>query len=249
MENREEKKIEKKKKRRNYFLPNFIVAMIILGGLVYLAGTETFEVKTITTKGNAHYTTGEIVALGAIEPRHNIFTFPSKKVKEELLKDPYIKDAVISRKLPDKIIITVEERLESASVEYGDKFVIIDREGIILRISDERPGVTLVRGITLTNIKAGTMLDAEEQGLLQGSLQLLAVMDDHDLFFREIKIMEAGIRAYVYDELYCEGMPDNILKSMDDLKDVLYDLYVKGIERGIVKVGGSGYISYSAVIE
>lgn len=243
--------MEKKprKRRKSYFLINLIIAAILCGGLVYWAGTDTFTVKTVISKGNFHYTLGEIVQIGDIEPDQNIFRFPSKKIKERLINDPYIKDAVISRRLPNKIIITVEERTEEASVAFGDKFVVIDGEGIILRLSEQRPDTTLIKGITLTNIKSGTKIDAEEQTRFYGALDLLSVMENHDLFFREIQIVEGGIRAYVYDELYCEGMPDNILKSMDDLKDVLYDLYVKGIERGIVKVGGGGYISYSAVIE
>jgi hypothetical protein len=36
---------------------------------------------------------------------------------------------------------------------------------------------------------------------------------------------------------------------MDDLEDVLYDLYVQGIERGVIKVGGNGYYSFSALVE
>jgi hypothetical protein len=36
---------------------------------------------------------------------------------------------------------------------------------------------------------------------------------------------------------------------MDELKDVLYDLFVQGIERGVIKVGGDGYFSFSALVE
>ncbi len=243
--------MEKKKKRyrKNYLLLNLIIAMVLCACLVYWAGTDTFKVRTILTEGNSHYTTGEIVKIGGIEPGLNIFSFPSKKIKENLLKDPYIRDVAVSRKLPGKVIINVLESREAASVAFGEKFVIIDDEGMVLRVAGEKPEITLIDGITLTNIKAGTELEAEETTLFKGALGLLSSMEDHDLFFKRIHVSDSIIRAYVYDELYCEGRPDNILKSMDDLKDVLYDLYVKGIERGIVKVGGSGYISYSAVIE
>lgn len=243
--------MEKKRRRlrKNYFLVNFIIVLLLIGGLIYLAGTDKYTVKTIVSKGNSHYSLGEIVELADIESDLNIFKFPVKQVKEELLKDPYIKAVAVSRKLPNKILITVEERSEEAGVVFGDKFVVIDYEGIILNIAETKPDVTIIKGITLTNIKTGTKIDAEEETLFMGALELLSVMENHDLFFREIKIVDSGIRAYVYDELYCEGRPENILKSIDDLKDVLYDLYVNSIERGIVKVGGGGYISYSAVIE
>jgi cell division protein FtsQ len=101
----------------------------------------------------------------------------------------------------------------------------------------------------LSNIDPGTPLVVEENAVLNDTLKLLIAMEENELFFKKIEVSPIVIKAYIYDNLTCEGTPENILKSMDGLKEVLYDLYVQGIERGMIKVGGDGYYSFSPLVE
>lgn len=242
-------KYKRRKRRKKYYLAKFLLFAGFCAGIYYFVTSPFFDVNIIDVKNNNYYTKEQVVDIAKAKAEGNIFTFPSEKIKDRLLKDPYIKMAKISRKLPDEIIISISEREEIAAVPYGEEYVIIDRDGMVLRKTGEEPTLTLFTGMILTNIQAGTPMEVEDNYMLSGALNLLYSMEEHDIFFKRIDFSEVLIRAYIYDHLICQGSPENILKSMDDLEDVLYDLYVQGIERGIIKVGGNGYYSFSASLE
>ncbi len=244
-----EKNTKKKRRRKKRYLLKFFLLLAFCAGLYYFLTSSLFDIQKLTVENNNHYTPQQVIGISEARVGENLFKAPVAEMKDRLLKDPYIKAVKISRKLPDEIIIEVEERQEAAAVPYGDYFIIIDDEGMILRQTDVEPPLTLFTGMTLANIQAGTPLEVEENSMLSGTLKLLEGMEEHEMFFKRIDFSGIIIKAYIYDSLICEGSPENILKSMDDLQDVLYDLYVQGIERGVIKVGADGYYSFSALVE
>ncbi|MFA7659964.1 MAG: FtsQ-type POTRA domain-containing protein [Anaerovoracaceae bacterium] len=244
-----EKNTKKKRRRKKRYLLKLALLLALGTGIYYFLSSSLFDIQIITVDNNYYYTQQQVISIAEAGMGGNLFKTSTTDMKDKLLKDSYIKNATISRKLPNELIITVEERQEAACVPYGDQFVIIDKDGMILRLTDVEPALTLFSGMTLTNIETGTPLEAEENSILTGTLKLLEGIEDNELFFKKIEFSGIVIRAYIYDSLLCEGSPENILKSMDDLKDVLYDLYIQGIERGVIKVAGDGYISFSALVE
>ncbi len=245
-----EKKTKKKKRRRKKRYLLQLILLIAFGvGVYYFMTSSLFDIQRLTVIDNQYYTTQQVISIAEAKVGGNLFKTSTAEMKDKLLDDPYIKNAKVERKLPDELIITVEERQEAAAVPYGDQFILIDQEGMILRKTDVEPALTLFTGMTLTNIQIGTPLQVEENSMLVGTLELIESMEEYEIFFKKIDFSRVVIKAYIYDNLICEGSPENILKSMDDLKDVLYDLYVQGIERGVIKVGGNGYYSFSALVE
>ncbi len=242
-------KHKNKRRRKRYLLLKILLLSAFCAGAYYFASSSFFDIDKLTVKDNNHYTAQQIIDISEAKTGGNLFRLSSEVLKDKLLQDPYIKNARISKRLPDEIIIAVEERRETAAVPYGEEYIIIDEEGIVLRQSSKEPELTVFTGMTLTNIQAGTALEVEESSQLSGALNLLRSMEEHDIYFKRMEFTGFLIKAYIYDGLVCEGSPENILKSMDDLEDVLYDLYVQGIERGVIKVGGNGYYSFSALVE
>lgn len=245
----EDKPRKKKKRRKKRFLLRLVLLIILCAGAYYFLTSDLFDIQKLTVKNNKHYTAEQIIGIAEAKTGGNLFKVSTADLKEKLLKDPYIKSARVSRKLPDEIILAVVERVEAAAVPYGDNYIIIDKEGMILRQTDIEPTLTLLAGMTLSNIQTGTPLAVEENSVLNGTLKLLDEMEENQLYFKKIELSPIIIKAYIYDNLTCEGTPENIMKNMDDLKDVLYDLYEQGIERGVIKVGGDGYYSFSPLVE
>jgi len=240
---------KKKRRRKKRYLLKFILIIALGTGIYYFLTSPLFDIQKLTVINNQYYTEQQVISIAEARVGENLFKAPTSEIKDKLLKDPYIKNAKVEQKLPDELVITVEERKEAAAVPYGDQFILIDVEGMILRKTDVEPALTLFTGMTLTNIQVGTPLQVEENSMLADTLKLIKSMEEYDIFFKRIDFSSVVIRAYIYDNLICEGTPENILKGMDDLEDVLYDLYVQGIERGVIKVGGNGYYSFSALVE
>lgn len=245
---KKEKQKKKRRKKKNYLL-RFVMLILVGVGIYFLLTSDLFTIRELTVKSNQYYTAEQIIEIAHAKTGGNLFEISTSEMKENLLNDAYIKDADVSRRLPDEIVFTVTERQEAAAIPYGDRFIIIDADGMVLRQTDVEPTLTLLTGMTLSNIKAGTPLSVEENSLLNDTLKLLDSMKETEIFFKRIEISSIIVKAYIYDNLTCEGTPENILKNMDDLKDVLYDLYVKGIERGVIQVGGEGYYSFSPLVD
>lgn len=245
---KKEKQKKKRRKKKNYLL-RFVMLILVGVGIYFLLISDLFTIRELTVKSNQYYTAEQIIEIAHAKTGGNLFEISTSEMKENLLNDAYIKDADVSRRLPDEIVFTVTERQEAAAIPYGNRFIIIDADGMVLRQIDVEPTLTLLTGMTLSNINAGTPLSVEENSLLNDTLELLDSMKETEIFFKRIEISPIIVKAYIYDNLTCEGTPENILKNMDDLKDVLYDLYVKGIERGVIQVGGEGYYSFSPLVD
>ncbi len=244
MEKETKSKKRKKRKKRNYLLRFVMLILIGTGGYFFLS-SDFFDIHKITVLNNSYYTQEQIVAVAEAQTGDNLFVLSTKKMKDRLLGDPYIRTAKISRRLPDHLLITVEEREESAAIPFDNDYIIIDGLGMILRKTDVEPKLTKLSGMTVANIETGTPLRVEENAVLNDTLKMLASMEENELYFKKIEISPIVIKAYIYDSLICEGTPENIMKGMDGLKDVLYDLYAKDVKRGVIKVGGDGHYSFS----
>ena len=151
------------------------------------------------------------------------------------MKDPYIKNAKVEQKLPDELVITVEERKEAAAVPYGDQFILIDVEGMILRKTDVEPALTLFTGMTLTNIQVGTPLQVEENSMLADTLKLIKSMEEYDIFFKRIDFSSVVIRAYIYDNLICEGTPETFSKAWTIWKMCCMIYMFRGLKEGLLR--------------
>ena len=247
---KENEKIRKKKKRKKkHYLLRFIVLVAFATGMYFFFTSSLFDIQQLTVDNNSHYTEEQVINLAGAKTGENLFEASLSQMKEKLLADPYMKNVKLKRKLPAEVVIIVEERKEDAAVPYGNKYIIIDNEGMVLRIADQEPVLTLLLGMTIKNMEPGTPLEVEDNTALTDTLKLLKEVKEHELFFKKIDISSIMIKAYIYDQLVCEGKPDDILDNLDSLQEVLYDLYTKGIERGVIKMGSDKYFSFSPLVE
>jgi len=246
----ENEKIRKKKKRKKkHYLLRFIILVAFATGMYFFFTSSLFDIQKLTVENNSHYTEEQVISLAGAKTGENLFEASLSQMKENLLADPYMKNVKLKRKLPAEVVIIVEERKEDAAVPYGNKYIIIDNEGMVLRNAEQEPALTLLLGMTIKNMEPGTPLEVEDNSALTDTLKLLEEVKEHELFFKKIDISSIMIKAYIYDQLVCEGKPDDILDNLDSLQEVLYDLYTKGIERGVIKMGSDKYFSFSPLVE
>lgn len=247
---KENEKVRKKKKRKKkHYLLRFIVLIAFFTGMYFFFTSSLFDIQKITVENNSHYTQEQIISLAGAKTGENLFEASLSAMKEKLLADPYIKNVKLKRRLPAEVVIIVEERKEDAAVPYGGKYIVIDNDGMVLRQADQEPALTLLLGMTIKNMKPGTPLEVEDNTSLTDTLKLLEDVKKHELYFKRVDVSKVVIKAYIYDQLICEGTPDDIRNNMDSLQEVLYDLYTKGIERGVIKMGSDKYFSFSPLVE
>lgn len=243
MTNKPRKK--KKRKKKNYLL-RLLVIITIGVGLYFLITSELFDISSVKIENNNYYTVEQVKDKAGVKIGKNIFKLKKSDIKEKLLKDPYFENVVIKRKFPSTIVIEVTERTEKATIPNDNYYIIIDPNGLVLRKSEIQPKITIIEGLTVKKTKEGKPLEVEENSILTDTLNMLKSMENSDLFFKKIDISNVIIKAHIYDQLICEGTPENLTESIENgnLEKTLYDMYSRGIERGILKIGSDDYCSF-----
>lgn len=240
---------KKKKRRKKHYFLRFLIFVALIVGIIYGLRSELFNVTDIIVEGNNYYTAAQITEMSGLQTGINMFEQKTRPAKEALLSDPYIKVVKISRVPRGTLKIIIEERTEYACVPYGAEFVLIDDTGMVLRITDSQQTLPVIEGMTLTEMTPGKALGVEQSYLLTNTLELLHVMNENDIFFKRISLSKVLVKAYIYDELYCEGKPENITANIAEIKQLAEELYSQDIVRGVIKVGKDNYLTYSPKFE
>ena len=245
----EKHKPEKRKKRRKHnFWLRFLIVIVVIGGIVAFALSPFFDVTDIQVEGNSYYSAEEIIKMSEGEIGHNIF-FGSNKggMESNIEESPYIKSANVKMSLPSTLVIEVEERARAAFVQYGDNYIILDKEGVVLAKENKNPQLTQIMKVTVSKVEVGEKLEVEETKNLEESLKLLDMTLSNGLFFKKIAIQQGTIYGYIFDKLVCKGTFDEMQSVIEDgsLAKVLYKLNQEGITHGTISIQKGNYLSFS----
>lgn len=170
----------KARRRKRLLLIFYLVTFLIaIGAAVVLSITVLFRIDTIQVTGQSRYTEQEIVQMSGIKVGENLFLADTATAKQQIEeKLPYIGRAKVSRRLPAKILITVEEAEISGAVEYGGGYAIVSPEGKVLEITSAIPeGYSLIEGLDLKSADLGKKIvyeDPEKQEMFTELAQSLA---------------------------------------------------------------------------
>lgn len=169
------KKNYKKRKRvaRKIKLCLFYVCilLVIVSMGVLISFTALFKIESIEVSGKSRYDNNDIINVCGIKTGDNLFLCNAKNAQEAVQKNmPYIENVQISREIPTKIIIHVEESGVSSVVKSGNKYIALSSSGKILDVLDSNPaGAILLKGIRLSSAQVSSNLvfkDDSQKSLL-----------------------------------------------------------------------------------
>lgn len=145
-------------KRGKFAIYAFILLVILF---IYICiSSSIFELKQIDVDGNSKITKSDIIKIGDIETGKNIFKYNLNDVEKNLLVNPYIKYVKVSRKFPDKLVITIKENSEYAIIKEGASYIYIGENGLVLSEQKviKNKNIPLVSGIEIKNKKLNTKI-------------------------------------------------------------------------------------------
>lgn len=145
-------------KRGKFAIYAFILLVILF---IYICiSSSIFELKQIDVDGNSKITKSDIIKIGDIETGKNIFKYNLNDVEKKLLVNPYIKYVKVSRKFPDKLVITIKENSEYAIIKKGASYIYIGENGLVLSEQKDikNKNIPLVSGIEIKNKKLNTKI-------------------------------------------------------------------------------------------
>lgn len=162
------KKKKKKKNTKTHKFVKFIILLgLFIGGILSILLSPLFDIKEITVENNEQIGTEQIVNLSRIEIGNNMFKINKMESIKNIKTNAYIDNVKIKRKLPDKIVLYIEERHATFQVEIGTGYAYMNNQGYILEFSDTKIEVPIIEGIT-ENIEVGNrIIDNDLQKLEQ----------------------------------------------------------------------------------
>ena len=242
------KKRDRKRKRKRRLFPTILVLIAVCAGLTIFSRTPFFNIDKIKVENNKFYTNEQIIELAEAKKKVNLFSVKKSSMEKRLVKDPYIFDADVKYKLPDTLIITVDERKETAAVLCDKKYYVIDDGGYVLAVKEKKPkSITKVTKLKVVSGKVGEALEVEDNAMYAKALQLINTANESTVSFKKVRCYSKTVRAYVYKNLYIRGVPSDIEECIRSgkLEAVLYDLSEKGIKHGMIRIGADEYCVFS----
>lgn len=239
------KRIKKSKQRRKSFsalkyrqwysvgyvclssLLGFIFFMLVSGLFVYsynyLTSCHYFELTQINILGNQRVCYQNIIDTAQIYPGKNILSINLAKVRKQLMANPWIIEAEVSRELPDKIHISIKEHIPYAILDLGRKF-LINRQGEIFKewIPEDPINLPLIQGFAFSDInvsgKNRSKIFSAVMDFLHLGMESESVLGHHDI--QAIKVdREMGLTVFAPE--YAGGRIGSIKIGFDNYRHKL----------------------------
>ncbi|HIS69415.1 MAG TPA: FtsQ-type POTRA domain-containing protein [Candidatus Gallacutalibacter stercoravium] len=158
------RKSARSRKVRLWLLYGFLI-LAVLGVALALSLTVLFKIDTITVEGETRYDSAQVIELSGIEQGQNLFLCKAKEGAASIENAlPYVETVEISRRIPNKIVITVKEATPSGVISQQDGYVIISSQGKVLEVADQpKEDLPIIKGIQLENAQPGSSVQFEDQ--------------------------------------------------------------------------------------
>lgn len=230
---KKDSKIDRKIKKKKTGLIFIIILLLTSVFFILYTKTSFFHISSIEIFGNEIITDEKLVLASGIMIDENIFKINLKMAKENIMLHPYTKSVKIRRKLPNKILINIDERKEVAVINYIGSYIYIDEEGIILSIlsgkKDEQ--VIEITGFEMDNPEIGKEIafknEKSKKNLLEfiNYSKMLGLID----FFDAVNTDENG-KLTIYMDTGAKvafGALDDVKYKLNFLLSILEELKSK----------------------
>jgi cell division protein FtsQ len=117
-----------------------IIGVIVAGlGTWLVVNSAFFDIRDVRVHGARTISEGEILRLASIRDGANLIMLDTGQVASRLLRDPWIREAVVERDLPTTAVIRVVERRPGGWVEGPEGFAVVAGDGTILETASAVP--------------------------------------------------------------------------------------------------------------
>lgn len=172
----EKQKIAKKRRKLVLKICKWLTLFcIIIGAIIYAMLSPIFNITSIEVSGNSKISSETILSLSGLSINQNIFNFSTSQVRNNIKQNAYIESVEISRSLPDKVEITVEERVATYALTIGNAYAYINNQGYILEITSNKGSYPIISGYEtpVEQIKEGSRLVTDDLEKLNDVLRIM----------------------------------------------------------------------------
>jgi cell division protein FtsQ len=108
-------------------------AGVAWGARRYVLTSPRFAIRTVIVDGTARRTPAEVAEAGQIRVSDNVFALDLDDAKARIEADPWIASAILVRKLPSTVEVSVVEHEAHALVSIAGEVYLATRDGLVFK--------------------------------------------------------------------------------------------------------------------
>jgi len=177
--------IEGKRKRPRLILilVGFVLILLSIYG-TYRLFRGILIIDRIIISGNKVLSEDDVKSIAGVREGKSLLEISSSQVYHRLLGSPWIKDAVVRKGLPDRLIIWLEEASPQAFIKKDKRFYLIDESGVILE--EVNNNSTLILPVL--------EIDYRDTEMLREALTLIKALKDMNIVPGNSNVFITGMR-------------------------------------------------------
>lgn len=137
---------QEKKDSRNHVIKTIFMLVLFLVAIVLVCMSGAFNVSEIIVEGNDAISKEQMISFSGIEKGTNLFAISKENVVSKMKENPYIDSVEVKRCLPNKVKLVIKERKIEYALPLANSYIYINRQGYVLKISNEIENVPQIIG-------------------------------------------------------------------------------------------------------
>lgn len=171
-------------RKSSKFIKILCIMFLILIAILLFIMSPIFNIETITVTGNEKLSMSEYIKLSGLEIGQNIYKLNKRQIKNNIKQNAYVENVYVSRKLPNVIDLTIEERKATYILELENgEYAYINNQGYILEKNYTKTDLVTITGYSTEQekITAGNRLVTKDLNKLEVVLRIVDSASRNDL--------------------------------------------------------------------
>lgn len=196
----------------------FFLILVIIGFSIGILFSPAFNLTEVIAKDGENVKKEEITSVINVSYGENIFKQNYKKLKSDVKSLPYVEDAKMILRFPDKIEVSYTEREPYVLIKFLESYFVVDKFGYLLEIKKEKEEFDLpvIYGIDVDDYELGEKLSDTSKLKLNNIVTLIetAKQRNFSCAIKEINYEEIAEVKVWFDEHEIEVIYGEIDKNV-----------------------------------
>jgi cell division protein FtsQ len=133
----------------------------------YATTSPRFAIQEVRFEGESRLTHDQLLSESGIRIGDNLFKLNVGGVEKRLLRDSWISEVHVTRKLPTTIVVAIQEREATGLAMLGGRMFLVNRLGETFKAlgSGDPSDLPLITGVSIDNASGDVGLDRQRLGL------------------------------------------------------------------------------------
>ncbi|MCL1965124.1 MAG: FtsQ-type POTRA domain-containing protein [Firmicutes bacterium] len=159
------------------------VLLIVLAVAMMIISNTVFAVRSVSVEGNRFCSEEEVVASAGIRLGESMFAIDSKKARDGINANRYLRYVGMWRNFPSHVTLRVEENAPLATIMSMGMLVMIGKDSVVLEESayiDMLLRIPTITGAQVDKVRVGSPVVYAQAGQAEAIEEILGTLENMD---------------------------------------------------------------------